>query len=89
MTSLFLLCAMALPQSNFPAMWTSDETPKATEVRLLNEFIQKVRPGSDIRLVEDGKEEEVKKGGWQRIPFRWDGRWQIWIKTEKRIRRSA
>lgn len=80
MTELFLLCAMALPQANFPMMWTSDEPPKAREVRMLNEFIQKVRPNSDILLAEDGHEAELRGRNWERLPFRWDGKWQIWIK---------
>lgn len=85
MTELFLICALALPQANFPAMWTTNESMREKEVRLLNEFIQRVKPGSDIRITDDGVKEGLPGLGWIKIPIRWDNH-QIWI---RRIKASA
>lgn len=82
MTSLFLICALALPQSNFPAMWTTNESMREKEVRLLNEFIQRVKPGSDIRITDDGVKEGLPGLGWTKIPIRWNT-YQIWIRQRK------
>lgn len=77
----FLLCALALPPSNFTRPPVVSHYAAKSEEQKLRDFIERNAPGAEVFIHPNPQRDRLKEYGWERVPFTWRGN-DIWIKRK-------
>lgn len=79
----FLLCALAIPSSNFTRPTIVSYHAAKNEEDQVKDFIRDKDPYANVLITPKADPDRMKKEGWERVPFRWKDN-EIWIQRKPR-----
>lgn len=85
---VFLICAMALPASNFTRPAIVSWHAAKSEEEQLKDWLKKHDEIDDVFITPKGQRDKLKEYGWEQVPFTWKDN-EIWIqrkpKTDQKL----